>query len=195
MADSTEFMTLGERVEHAVATLPTLGKEEIPLDDACPICFQNFEAIFEGKTQEDTTFDNALLIASDPEELRGVTQLRGCGHVFCRKDLIEWIRGWHGTCPACRAQFANIRPPSDSEDGSSDGDYVPNDDEEDDDLDEDDGFVESDGWDTGGEDEDFGFDVEGDVAVGYLPGYPDIDLAADIDAFIAEHGDGRDSPR
>ncbi|KAH9938325.1 uncharacterized protein B0H18DRAFT_11098 [Fomitopsis serialis] len=121
MAHSMEFLTLGERVEHAIAALPTLSKEEIPLDDACPICLQGFGAIYEGKAQEEVAADNGLPNGTDPEEHRGVTKLSGCGHVFCRFDLIEWIRGWHGTCPACRAEFANIRPPSYSEDGSSDG--------------------------------------------------------------------------
>lgn len=49
----------------------------------------------------------------------------------------------HGSCPSCRHVFSSVRPPSDSDNESSDGDYVPGDDEEDD---EDDGFFDSDGF-------------------------------------------------
>lgn len=84
MTHPMEFLTLGERVEHAIAALPTLSKEEIPLDDACPICLQGFEAIYEGKAQEEVAVDNGLPNGTDPEEHRGVTKLSGCGHVFCR---------------------------------------------------------------------------------------------------------------
>lgn len=49
----------------------------------------------------------------------------------------------HGNCPSCRHVFSSVRPPSDSDNESSDGDYVPGDDEEDD---EDDGFFDSDGF-------------------------------------------------
>ncbi|KAF8192557.1 hypothetical protein BJ912DRAFT_1057906 [Pholiota molesta] len=62
------------------------------------------------------------------EVLVGVTKLEGCGHVFCRRDLTEWIRSQHGSCPTCRHTFLNIRPLSAvSDDESSDGgEYVPN---------------------------------------------------------------------
>ena len=84
MADVTEFLTLGERVEHAIAALPTLSREEIPLDDACPICLQSFEAIFGGHAQEEHATNDGPPNGTDPEEHRGVTKLAGCGHVFCR---------------------------------------------------------------------------------------------------------------
>ncbi|KAJ8475146.1 hypothetical protein ONZ45_g15712 [Pleurotus djamor] len=59
----------------------------------------------------------------------GVTKLTACGHIFCRKDLIAWIRGLHGSCPTCRHIFLDVRPISDSDDESSDGgEYVPDDD-------------------------------------------------------------------
>ena len=48
----------------------------------------------------------------------------------------------HGSCPSCRNVFSSIKPPSDSDNESSDGDYVPGDDEEDEE--EDYGFFDSD---------------------------------------------------
>lgn len=87
MADPAVYLSLSQRVEHAIAALPTLRKEEIPLDDTCPICLQSFEAIHEGRAHEDgLAWSNALPNGADPVELRGVTMLSGCGHVFCRLE-------------------------------------------------------------------------------------------------------------
>ena len=87
MADPAVYLSLSERVEHAIAALPTLSKEEIPLDDTCPICLQGFEAIYEGRAHEDgLAMSSALPNGADPEELRGVTKLSGCGHIFCRLE-------------------------------------------------------------------------------------------------------------
>lgn len=41
-------------------------------------------------------------------------------------SLVQWIQSRHGTCPTCRFPFLDVRPPSDSDDESSDGgEYVP----------------------------------------------------------------------
>jgi len=60
---------------------------------------------------------------------------------MCVFSLVEWIRGYHGTCPTCRHKFLDIKPPSDSDYESSDGDYIPDDEE-----DEEDGFFDTDGF-------------------------------------------------
>ncbi|RPD80671.1 hypothetical protein L226DRAFT_116675 [Lentinus tigrinus ALCF2SS1-7] len=124
-------LSVQERIELAINRLPILVKEEIPLEDSCPICINPFEAVLEGKAHEG--LGEASPGESDVDELAGVTKLVGCGHIFCRACLVEWIRGRHGTCPSCRNVFSSIKPPSDSDVESSDGDYVPGDDEDEDD--------------------------------------------------------------
>uniref|UniRef100_A0A0W0FCN5 Uncharacterized protein n=1 Tax=Moniliophthora roreri TaxID=221103 RepID=A0A0W0FCN5_MONRR len=68
-------------------------------------------------------------------------------------SLSEWIRGMHGNCPTCRRAFLDICPLSESDGESSDGgEYLPNDDEDDDDslhIDTD-GFTEADGFESDG---------------------------------------------
>ncbi|KIL70102.1 hypothetical protein M378DRAFT_156158 [Amanita muscaria Koide BX008] len=144
-ADSDELLTVQERIQLAIESLPALSDAEVAslADETCPICLVPF----------------SLLVDSDPGSLRhAVTKLLGCGHVFCREDLSEWIRGYHGSCPTCRHKFLSVRPPSDSDDESSDGgEYVP---PSDDFEDEDDGFLDTDGF-TDADAEDFvGDDVE-----------------------------------
>jgi hypothetical protein len=53
----------------------------------------------------------------------------------------------HGSCPTCRNSFLDIRPPSESDDDSSDGgEYIPNEHEEEFDEDEDDIYIDTDGF-------------------------------------------------
>ena len=78
------------------------------------------------------------------------------------------ISNKHGSCPTCRYIFLNIRPPSESDDESSDGgEYIPNaDDFEDDDED---AFLDVDGFSEADVDEfpvepmDLDVEVWGDV--------------------------------
>ena len=72
-------LSVQERIQLAISRLPVLAKEEIPLDDSCPICINSFEAVLEGKVHEG--LGEALL---ELDELAGVTKLVGCGHIFCR---------------------------------------------------------------------------------------------------------------
>ncbi|EIW82062.1 hypothetical protein CONPUDRAFT_81622 [Coniophora puteana RWD-64-598 SS2] len=120
-----------ERIQFALDDLPVLPAGDIPKDDSCPICLLSFASIIEEKNEEDA---DAVY--------GGVTKVTSCGHVFCRKDLSEWIKGFHGSCPTCRHPFVDIQPPEDSDAESSDGDYFPN--EEDDD---DDDMLDTDGFD------------------------------------------------
>ncbi|KDQ64265.1 hypothetical protein JAAARDRAFT_52239 [Jaapia argillacea MUCL 33604] len=134
-----------DRIRLAISTLPNLSTDSIPIDDSCPICLVSFRCLVDCGTSTaptsilrpeiaeseklETFGDVANEWAAEEEDLenaRGVTRLDGCGHVFCRKDLIVWISSFHGTCPTCRHTFLDIRPPSDSDDESSDGgEYIP----------------------------------------------------------------------
>lgn len=108
-------------IDLIIDNLPILTANDlINADDSCPICLVPFSSIL-----------------SDPES--GVTKLDACNHIFCRKDLTQWVRSCHGSCPTCRHVFLDIRPPSESDDESSDGgEYIPNDHDDDfDDIDED----------------------------------------------------------
>ncbi|KAH9927211.1 uncharacterized protein BXZ73DRAFT_102797 [Epithele typhae] len=137
--DPLEFtLSAQERVQLAISKLPVLTKQDIPTGDSCPICLNPLDALIEDR-------DQGKLTTTPGEEASevGVTKLVGCGHIFCRACLVEWIKGRHGSCPSCRAVFSSLKPASDSDNESSDGDYVPGDDE--DDEDEDDGFLDSDG--------------------------------------------------
>jgi len=102
------------RMEIFLSSLPALNKDsDIALEDSCPICLIPFTSIF----AEDSS--------AEPEAA-GVTKLMGCGHIFCRRDLTNWIRSHHGSCPTCRHVFLNIHTPSESDDESSDGgEYIP----------------------------------------------------------------------
>ena len=86
----------------------------------------------------------------------------------------------HGTCPACRGTFADIEPAPEEDNESSDGDYVPGDDDEED---EEDGFdADADAF-TEGDDE-FGADwMDLDVLDAFGG-----DIAADVDHWLA-HSD------
>ncbi|TCD70423.1 hypothetical protein EIP91_003504 [Steccherinum ochraceum] len=142
-------------IAQAILRLPTLRKDQVPLNDNCGICLQGFEAIQEGETQNEGS-----LQLEDGQEvlLSGVTKLEACGHMFCRLDLIEWIKGYHGTCPACRHQFLEITsPPSREGTESVDEDYIPEDEDE---LLESDGFTDGDDWELESDEMDLDVDVE-----------------------------------
>ncbi|KAJ6520949.1 hypothetical protein B0H19DRAFT_1178225 [Mycena capillaripes] len=130
------FLSIDERISTFINSLPVLSKDDIDIEDSCPICLTSFEDILQ-----------------DSES--GITKL-DC-HIFCRKDLVEWIRNLHGSCPTCRYEFLDIHPPSDDE-SSDGGEYIPNEDDED----EEDAFIDtSDGFTDGDFDtEDMDVDLE-----------------------------------
>jgi hypothetical protein len=80
----------------------------------------------------------------------------------------------NGSCPTCRHKFLDIRPPSDSDEESSDGgEYIPNLDEEDDD----------DTFEYDGEDAEFYVDqveMESDAEV-FGEDFADEDMERDVD--------------
>ena len=72
-------LSVQERIQLAISRLPALSKDEIPLDDSCPICINPFEAILDGKAREGLGEESP-----QDDELAGVTKLVGCGHIFCK---------------------------------------------------------------------------------------------------------------
>lgn len=104
--------TDSDAVRTFIQDLPVLPKEQVPREDNCPICLLPFIEILH---DEDGKGD---------DEEGGVTKIEGCGHLFCRRDLIEWIKTHHLNCPTCRFQFIQINTYQD--DASSDGgEYLP----------------------------------------------------------------------
>ncbi|KAF8842287.1 hypothetical protein BDN67DRAFT_899608 [Paxillus ammoniavirescens] len=146
---SERRLALLRRAEDAVDNLPILEENIVPKDECCAICLMPFTSILSGEYSHE--HDNV----DDVEG--GVTKVDGCGHIFCRKDLVEWIRGCHGSCPTCRHPFLDIQPLAESDAESSDGEYLP-DEDEDEDEDEDDEEEEEDDF-FGGDDFDE-FEVE-----------------------------------
>ena len=75
--------TAEQLIARAIESLPTLNAERVPLDDSCPICLLPFASILDGSAQNEGLLHG---ITPKPIELAGVTQLAGCGHVFCRAE-------------------------------------------------------------------------------------------------------------
>ncbi|KAI0796844.1 hypothetical protein C8Q75DRAFT_214029 [Abortiporus biennis] len=131
-----------ELMQTAISNLPRLSREDLKenLDDSCPICLVPFENILGSGKREGgggglLSFGGFFERREERENVvdDGVTRLEGCGHVFCRSDLIAWILGFHGTCPTCRNPFIHFPIIEDSEE--EDEDYIPDDDEMDTDVD------------------------------------------------------------
>ena len=66
-----QFSTDSEAVRTSIQDLPVLSKEQVPLEDNCPICLLPFLEILQDK--------------GDDEE-NGITKIEGCGHFFCRRE-------------------------------------------------------------------------------------------------------------
>ncbi|EMD39963.1 hypothetical protein CERSUDRAFT_112198 [Gelatoporia subvermispora B] len=97
--------------------LPRLKESEIIElghgDSPCPICLTQFLALV---AEEETAM--AMDSPAHPVEELGVTRLvQTCGHIFCRKDIRNWMREGRSTCPTCRRPFiagVEARPTDDS---------------------------------------------------------------------------------
>ncbi|RDB22570.1 hypothetical protein Hypma_010247 [Hypsizygus marmoreus] len=133
-----------DRIKLIIDSLPVISVQDLPdTDDSCPICLTSFSSLFADRT--------------DPEA--GVTKLIACNHIFCKKDLIQWIQSLHGNCPTCRHTFLDIIPPSESDDESSDGgEYIPNERDEDFEDEDEDGFMDTDDFSDA-----FGYATEEDL--------------------------------
>ncbi|KAF5387818.1 hypothetical protein D9615_000370 [Tricholomella constricta] len=164
------------RISTLIDSLPALTAQDLPdIEDTCPICLTSFSSIF---------------LDADPET--GVTKLVACNHIFCRKesshtvdpesggaqstlDRFELLTfSQHGNCPTCRHTFLDIRPPSESDEESSDGgEYIP--DERDEEFeDEDDGFIDTDGFSDAVDY--LAEDMETDAATEWEDGETDVDV-------------------
>jgi hypothetical protein len=116
-----------QQCQELVGNLPRLQEADVislgHQDSVCPICFTPVLALL---AEEET----ALVMDSPahPQEELGVTRLAQpwqCGHLFCRRDISQWIRGGHDSCPTCRrplvapnahSDSARANEPDDSED-------------------------------------------------------------------------------
>ncbi|KAI0917173.1 hypothetical protein AcW1_007562 [Taiwanofungus camphoratus] len=90
------------------ADLVELGQHDAP----CPICLTSLLALL---AEEEMAL--AMDSPAHPTEQLGVTRLtQTCGHVFCRKDILNWMREGRKTCPTCRRPFVTSAPGEQPED-------------------------------------------------------------------------------
>jgi len=92
-----------EQIDRVTESLQSMSEADIAADrDAlCPICLNTLLSIF---AEEETA--RALDSPAHPIEECGVVKLHEtCGHIFCRKDMLNWLRNGNGSCPTCRRPF------------------------------------------------------------------------------------------
>ncbi|KIY51610.1 hypothetical protein FISHEDRAFT_70585 [Fistulina hepatica ATCC 64428] len=139
------------KIDETIHSFPHLSPADVDLEDKCPVCLVVYEDVFEEERErravgEAADFKGKKPMKDPEQEVQppsqptgeyGVTELRQCGHRFCRNCLVEWVRTMHGVCPICRYRFLNVRPPYPHEhilmegmlrppenDDSSDEDYL-----------------------------------------------------------------------
>lgn len=66
-----------DRARQFAEKLPILSKDDVPLEDHCPICLVPFLEI--------------LSLTRDTLDDPGVTKLEGCGHIFCRRESVVFV--------------------------------------------------------------------------------------------------------
>ncbi|KAF9452506.1 hypothetical protein P691DRAFT_223682 [Macrolepiota fuliginosa MF-IS2] len=81
------FHSVPDRVKQFIQNLPLLPKDQIPVEDNCPICLVPFIEIL--NDPDESTADGP---EGENCGEKGITRLEVCGHIFCRRDLAEWIR-------------------------------------------------------------------------------------------------------
>ncbi|KAI9058334.1 hypothetical protein FKP32DRAFT_1659618 [Trametes sanguinea] len=98
------------RLADFVDALPRLTERDLTAlghaDSTCPICLNSLLALLAEE-------EMALVMESPahPVEGLGVTRLaQTCGHIFCRKDIREWVLQGNTTCPTCRRAFITPTP-------------------------------------------------------------------------------------
>jgi RING-type zinc-finger len=101
-------LTIQEQIRAIIDDLPTLPPNSYPLEDSCPICLLPFSLILaeqepsgDGRNmvsevdhRQNSVLDHFSQSSELDHEYPGVTKLIGCGHVFCKKDLVEWIQNY-----------------------------------------------------------------------------------------------------
>ncbi|KAN0132663.1 RING-type domain containing protein [Lactarius tabidus] len=102
-----------DEIQSIVEKLPRLTESDLENlghdDSSCSICMNTFRA-----SLAEEEMAQAMESPAQPAEELGVTRLIDtCGHVFCRKDLLLWIRDRNASCPLCRTLF--IEQPSRNE--------------------------------------------------------------------------------
>ncbi|KLO14934.1 hypothetical protein SCHPADRAFT_286338 [Schizopora paradoxa] len=125
--------------------LPSLKPEDVPEDEYCPVCFLTFKSLIEEQKELESKQEGTSNTAQSSEppasagDLVGIVKLTGCGHIFCRRDISEWVESLHGSCPTCRNVFFQFTPVNEADYESSDGgEYVPGEDIDEEELEDDD---------------------------------------------------------
>jgi len=77
-------ITTQDRIRLFIDQLPTLTPKEVQPDDSCAICLTGFSSILAAATEMRASND----FDTDAEIELGITRLVGCGHLFCRKELV-----------------------------------------------------------------------------------------------------------
>ncbi|KAI8978687.1 hypothetical protein BD414DRAFT_444837 [Trametes punicea] len=98
------------RLDNFANSLPRLSESDLAAlgqsDSTCPICLTSLLALL---AEEEMAL--AMDSPAHPAEELGVTRLvQTCGHVFCRKDIREWLFQGNTTCPTCRRPFMTPSP-------------------------------------------------------------------------------------
>lgn len=75
---SERHLALFQRVKDSLDELPVLHNSAIPKDESCAICLTPFDAILSGEIPQE----------GEGEFEGGVTEVVGCGHLFCRKEYV-----------------------------------------------------------------------------------------------------------
>ncbi|CAL1713086.1 unnamed protein product [Somion occarium] len=96
------------KIDEFLSSLPKLTEQDIVTseltDASCPICITPFLALL---AEEEMAV--AMESPAHHTEELGVTKLQNkCGHVFCRKDIQNWLRGGHNSCPTCRRTLVDV---------------------------------------------------------------------------------------
>lgn len=94
--DAAALLSGHERMRAAIDKLPTLSEDELPLDDACPICLLPFKLILHPDAashhptpEPDLGIDpGVVVIGSSSVSEPGVTRVDGCSHLFCRREYV-----------------------------------------------------------------------------------------------------------
>jgi hypothetical protein len=101
-------LTMQDKIQTFVEELPTLPLNAFSPEDSCPICLLSFSSIIAEqetlhKGQSKVSEVDAQYPVSGPPAsssqlsgfgYTGIAKLIGCGHVFCKRDLVEWIQNY-----------------------------------------------------------------------------------------------------
>jgi len=106
-----------QQIRQVTDSLPKLSEVDLErigqLESMCPICM-NLHRVSIAEEEHAQAMDSPALPIDD----MGVTQLKEtCGHIFCRKDILTWVRGGHPSCPLCRTSFIKSSTPNHDTDG------------------------------------------------------------------------------